>query len=156
MGNIYAQKLFCMPKLSIVRYQGMIPALKYMVATINLYQSFLFHKVSLVNIYPKNAAMITVRIVPRIVLSSETTNAWKSPSIWKTPLHLFFVNMRRKSCILPQNMRRIASVLATQEQEKSHFLRRIATLLIVQNEICHFNQRQQTNRNKMLFRIGWS
>jgi hypothetical protein len=64
-----------MPKFNMVRYQGMIPALKYMVATTNLYQNFLFHIVSLVNIYPKNAAMMTVSMVPTKVLKTEISNA---------------------------------------------------------------------------------
>ena len=41
---MYAQKLFLNPRFDIVRNQGMIPALKYIVATTKRYQNFLFHR----------------------------------------------------------------------------------------------------------------
>ena len=51
--------------------QGIIPALKYMVAATNLNHNFLCHMVSLVNIYPRKAATITVTNVPITVLAKE-------------------------------------------------------------------------------------
>ena len=66
----------------MVIYQGMIPALKYMVNMMKRYHSFLFHMVSLVNIYPRKAAISTVRAVPMNVLATEILAACSSPGIW--------------------------------------------------------------------------
>ena len=64
----------------MVKYQGIIPALKYIVITTNLYHN-LQQMVSLVNIYPKNAATNTVKAVPITVLDTDINAAWPSPGI---------------------------------------------------------------------------
>jgi hypothetical protein len=65
----------------MVRYQGIIPALKYIVATTKRYQNLRLNIVSLVNIYPRNADIIRVKVVPIIVLDIETNAACPSPGI---------------------------------------------------------------------------
>ena len=63
---------------------GIIPALKYMVAATNRNQNFLFHSVSLVNMYPRKAAITTVSAVPINVLPIEILKASASPGICPT------------------------------------------------------------------------
>ena len=58
------------------RYTGMIPALKYIVITRNLYHSFLCHISCLVTRYPARAEASTMRNVPISVLETDTRNAF--------------------------------------------------------------------------------
>ena len=55
----------------MVRYHGMIPALKYMVATTIRYQILRCHILSWVNMKPRNADADTVQMVPITVRITE-------------------------------------------------------------------------------------
>ena len=74
-GMIYAMKLLVSPSMDIFKYQGIVPALKYMVITKKRYQNFLCHICCLVTRYPTKAEAITISAVPSMVLPIATTNA---------------------------------------------------------------------------------
>ena len=76
--------MFVSPKVLMVKYHGIIPALKYIVTIVNLYQNFLFHMSSCVNINPKNADAMTVSPVPRTVLDTDMKVAFQRPGILNT------------------------------------------------------------------------
>ena len=52
-GNIYARKLLVRWRFLMVIYQGISPALKYMVMIVKRYQNFLAHIFCWVNINPR-------------------------------------------------------------------------------------------------------
>ena len=56
-----------------------MPALKYIVATMTLYQIFLCHILSFVTRYPTNAEAKTERNVPSSVLATEISVASPNP-----------------------------------------------------------------------------
>ncbi|MNR66086.1 hypothetical protein D3C85_1894060 [compost metagenome] len=68
----------------MVRYQGIMPALKNIVIMVNLYQNFFPHISSWANMKPKKAEAPTVKMVPITVLPIEMTNAFHSPGILNT------------------------------------------------------------------------
>ncbi|MNI75624.1 hypothetical protein D3C73_1317980 [compost metagenome] len=83
-GRMYARKLLVRCRDLMVRYQGIMPALKNIVIMVNLYQNFFPHISSWANMKPKKAEAPTVKMVPITVLPIEMTNAFHSPGILNT------------------------------------------------------------------------
>lgn len=66
----------------MVRYQGIRPAEKYMVATVKRYQNLRAQSFSWVNMKPRKEEPISVPIVPSTVLATEMMADWPRPVMW--------------------------------------------------------------------------
>ncbi|MNE44312.1 hypothetical protein D3C80_1385320 [compost metagenome] len=85
-GRIYARKLLVRCRDRMVKYQGIIPALKNMVIIVKRYQNLLPHMSSWENMKPRKAEAPTVSRVPMTVLPNEMTKAFHKPGILNTSI----------------------------------------------------------------------
>ena len=74
-GMMYARKFPVRPSISMLVYQGIRPALKYIVTTSARYQKDRRHIFCLVTRYPAQAEVRTISTVPMIVRPRVTSSA---------------------------------------------------------------------------------